>query len=795
VARIRDRLLAVLAAASALGLADPAAGLGLASPAAASEQQPVNRLQADDPAAASIVGGPGAGATPDGAVEGTAEPADESGGGRGASSGGGTATGTGGRTVFDAELAEAGGEATFHIEGSGWGHGVGMSQYGAYAMANAGFGAEAITAYYYRGTQVQAAAMPDGIRVYLGEFSGATGVFIQNPGAPYTYRTDNGLTTDVPANTRTVVALEGPLLRVWGPPHVAWPGATRVSIPLDGTNPVLVEQVGNRFRHGRIELIALPNGNILVIAAGLTMQQYLYGIAEVPSSWPAATLDAQALAARTYAFEKIQRLGIDRASCSCSLLGSQGDQVYVGFDKEGGFAGDRWRAAVDRTNGRIITYNGAPIQAFYSSSNGGHTEASEYAFVQALPYLQAFPDPYDAASPDRRWVRDYTQAQLTRWLGAAGDTAVGTVTRLEILGPLTPSGRVGRVLGPGSGGVRITGTAGVKQVSGGRFWTVVNNGVFGDGFGYDRSIKSTRFTIGGFPAADLSFRGGLSVSAGRFDRSGQDYVVVANGPGSPPIIRIYDAEAGLRQIFYAYEPAFQGGFNTATCDVDGDGLDEIVTIPGPGGGPLVLVYEWDSTLRSGFAAYEREWAGGNFVGCGDVDSDGIDEIVTGPDWGGGPLLRVFEADGTHVNSFAAAARDYILGIRPATVDPDGPGGRPAQIVVGGGAGGDPWVRLFDVWGNQQREWLAYEREFRGGVFVDGFDVAGDGAQEVITGPGWGGGPLVIVRDTAGNYLTHAAPLGGGQSMGARAAGGRFPDKGLAVVNGPGSLPLLSIADI
>ena len=664
-------------------------------------------------------------------------------------------------------------------------------------MANAGFSAEQITGYYYRGTAVQPAAMPDGIGVFLGEFNGAAGVFLQNPGAPLTYRTDNGLTTTQPPGSRSVVVNNNGLLRTWGPNSDAWVGATRVSIDLNGTNPFLIEQVGNRFRYGRIELIAQPNGIIRVVAAGLTMQQYLYGIAEVPASWPEATLDAQALAARTYAFEKISRLGLVRPSCSCSLLGSQGDQVYVGYDKEGGFQGDRWRAAVDRTNGRIITYNGGPIQAFYSSSNGGHTEASEYAFVTALPYLQAFPDPYDSASPDRRWVRDYTQAQLSRWLGAFADTAVGTVTRLEILGPLTPAGRVGRVQGPGVGGIRITGSAGTKQVSGGRFWTVVNEGVFGDGFGYDRSIKSTRFTVGGFAGADPAFRGGLYVSTGKFTTANEDFVVVANGPGAPPILRIYNTNGGLAQIFYAYETNFTGGFNAATCDIDGDGLDEIVTIRGPGAQPIVLIYEWDGVVRGGFVAYGLDWTGGSFIGCGDVDSDGVGEIVTGTDVGGGPVVRVFEANGTPISTFLAVDPSNTSGVRVATVDPDGPGGQPALLALAGGPGGDPWVKITNLQGGVVHQWQAFGPEFRGGVFIDGFDLMADAAEEIITTPGppgYAGGAMAVVRNVAGNYYTHVLPTTGGAG-GGRAAGGRFPDKGIVVVNGPGAAPTVSIIDI
>jgi len=382
----------------------------------------------------------------------------------------------------------------FRIEGRGWGHGVGMSQYGAYGRAQRGQTAEQILGFYYQGTEVQALPMPSGLRIWMAGTPGGTGVVVTAGSQPITIWSDAGPVGWAPAGVSPRITVSGEAMRV---ADDAYPGITRFWVDLDPNAPITVSPPGYRFNRGRLEVLLRPDGSLWLVITNLDMQSYLHGLAEVPSSWPTEVLRAQAIAGRSYAANKIARSGLDRPDCSCALVGHQGDQVYVGHEKEAGAGGDRWVAAVASTDSLVATYDGAPIQAFYSSSNGGHTEASEDGLSAALPYLRAVPDPDDAVGPDAHWVRDYSQDELTRWLSAFPDTNVGVVLQVEVVGPRTPSGRVSRV-GPGDqGGVRIIGTAGVARVSGARFRSVVNQGVAAEGGGYGRSIKSTLFTING----------------------------------------------------------------------------------------------------------------------------------------------------------------------------------------------------------------------------------------------------------------------------------------------------------
>ena len=210
------------------------------------------------------------------------------------------------------------------------------------------------------------------------------------------------------------------------------------------------------------------------------MQQYLYGLGEVPSSWPVEALRAQAVAGRTYTLEKVKRLGQNRPGCACALFRTVSDQNYIGYEKEVGASGDRWIAAVNDTNDQTITHQGAPIQAYYSSSSGGHTENSEFVFIEALPYLRGVPDPYDSASGTNSlhtWKRDFTPRELEAWMNSSSSTSVGVLDRIEFVPPFGVSGRVIRKLDDSRGGVRIVGSSGTKHVNGDTFRSVVNERV------------------------------------------------------------------------------------------------------------------------------------------------------------------------------------------------------------------------------------------------------------------------------------------------------------------------------
>jgi SpoIID/LytB domain protein len=323
---------------------------------------------------------------------------------------------------------------TFTFTGGGWGHGVGMSQYGAKGRAEAGQSAAEILGAYYPGTQITGVGIV-AVRVQLTSSPGGIGVEVVGPGTV----TVNGSQVYSAGQTFTLAA-----------------GSYA---DLNGT-VVRLPSLGNRYKDGRLSVTA--SGDVVV---ALEMQQYLNGLAEVPSSWSSEALKAQAIAGRTYALRKVQA----PRTADYDIRSDTLDQVYAGYEKEAGQSGTRWTDAVAGTNGQIVSHNGGPAETFYSSSTGGWSERSSYVFLTDRPYLQVVPDVFEERSgnPNFRWTRTYTGAELAQYLRSYRNVDLGTVTGVDFSGNVGGSGRIDRAT------VRLTGN-GAYLMTGTEFRQMVN---------------------------------------------------------------------------------------------------------------------------------------------------------------------------------------------------------------------------------------------------------------------------------------------------------------------------------
>ena len=387
-----------------------------------------------------------------------------------------------GGIVLDARPAFA--DTTFQLTGGGWGHGVGMGQYGAFGMAQAGSSGSAIIQQFFTGTAIQGLAQPTGLRVQLHSAIGSTAV--TGTGPVYYYVNNVGYGAGAPGQTVTITAA-GDHIRI---DAIDLPPGT-LQVVYNG-QPATVSTTGHKYRDGQLTVRLVSPTALQVVVSGLDMEHYLYGLAEVPSSWPAAALQAQALAGRSYAKFSIDSRRAADPNRTYDLDAGTADQVYAGDDKASGPSGSLWVAAVDATAGQVATYGGNTAQTFYSSSTGGYTENSEYVFVTAVPYLRAVPDPGDAtsANPNHRWTRSFTGSELGAWVQSRFGVDTGAVTALDFSGPFGASGRIDRA------SVRLTGPNGSKTMTGNEFGAMIRT------FAPTRALLSTLLFLDPFGQFD-----------------------------------------------------------------------------------------------------------------------------------------------------------------------------------------------------------------------------------------------------------------------------------------------------
>jgi hypothetical protein len=224
--------------------------------------------------------------------------------------------------------------------------------------------------------------------------------------------------------------------------------------------------------------------------------------------------------------------------------------------------------------------------------------------------------------------------------------------------------------------------------------------------------------------------------------------IVATGAdvGFAPRVRVFDAtNRVLLEEFDAFAPAFRGGVRVATGDIDRDGVEDIVAAAGIGGGPHVRVFSGatGAVIRD-FFAYDSRFTGGVHVATGDIDGDGFDDIITGADAGGGPHVKVFSgATGAELRSFYAYDPAFTGGVRVAIGDVNNDNA--LDIITSAGPGGGPHICVFSGVDNSViRTFYAYSPNFAGGAYVTSGDFDSDGFDDIATGAGAGGGPHVRI---------------------------------------------------
>lgn len=253
----------------------------------------------------------------------------------------------------------------------------------------------------------------------------------------------------------------------------------------------------------------------------------------------------------------------------------------------------------------------------------------------------------------------------------------------------------------------------------------------------------------------------------------QHMIVTGPGPGGGPHVALFKASDARNQInFFAYAPGFSGGVDVALGDLDGDGRLEIITGPGPGGGPHVRVFTDHGVPvdKWSFFAYGAGFGGGVNVGVADIDGDEDKEILTAPATGGPPLVRVWNIVGdkaVQAGEFLAYGPEFQGG-----VDVDGAymgATKNEGIVTGAGPGGGPHVRTFNSNFTPFGSWFAYDPAYTGGVTVTAIDEDLNPASEIATASRTARGHVrsfsVAGAERSANFYAWDAAVDAGASIG------------------------------
>ena len=387
--------------------------------------------------------------------------------------------------AWSSTITTIGASVTFY--GRGYGHGVGLNQYGARGRALAGQTSEQILAAYFKGTALSSTSPLRAVRVLLmagfaapsssplvvygrGGAWGIAGVAATFPVGAVLRAWRTTATVDGVARTTwriRVNAPDGTQL------HAAIVSGVVTVLPADPAAFLQLYSKPSTYDTYRGSLQLRLSASSMSVVNRLGLDDYLKGVVpvEMPSSWPVEALKAQAVAARSYAVRRLHP-----TTGSYDLFDDTRSQVYRGLEAERTITNDLITAAP----GAILKSGTAVANTFFFSTGGGWTENNEYAFVPSsgtvsstpVSYLRGTDDrapdgiAYDAAAPYAAWTTgSVSAAQLTTIFGADSRTAVGSLLRLN----LTRRGVSGRLVS-----VTLYGTAGTRTVSADVFRAVFN---------------------------------------------------------------------------------------------------------------------------------------------------------------------------------------------------------------------------------------------------------------------------------------------------------------------------------
>ncbi len=321
------------------------------------------------------------------------------------------------------------------VNGRGFGHGVGMSQYGSYGYARHGKAHRFILRHYYRGTSVGELTGTRVVRVLLEIDGGDVGFTAARGACGRRLDPDRHYEAHLRGNGVRLRTGGGKLLeRCGGKLRAA--GRGRIRIGGVGAYRGVLEVVPTQSRAGSLNVVN-----------AVSVNQYVKGVVsnEMPSSWPMAALRTQAVASRSYGLTA----GVD--GNGFDLFDDTSSQVYGGIASET----RRGNRAASSTRNQVVRYRGAIAETFFSACSGGRTESVENVFFgDPVPYLKSVKDPFDYYCPLHTWKLRFSGPEISSRLGSHLE---GRLKRIVV----TKRGDSPRIVW-----ARLYGTRGVSKIRG-----------------------------------------------------------------------------------------------------------------------------------------------------------------------------------------------------------------------------------------------------------------------------------------------------------------------------------------
>ncbi|MFA5131345.1 MAG: S8 family serine peptidase [Patescibacteria group bacterium] len=271
-------------------------------------------------------------------------------------------------------------------------------------------------------------------------------------------------------------------------------------------------------------------------------------------------------------------------------------------------------------------------------------------------------------------------------------------------------------------------------------------------------LKETKLTASnGDKVSDINWSQkiapGGSIATGDVNGDGQDEIVIGAAPGTEPYVMVFNSAGKLLTKFLAQTKTFRGGINVAVSSSDNNDQAEIITVPASRGSGQVRIFSATGKLVGQFMATDKYYIGGLSVSVGDIEGKGENKIIIGYGSGHEPLVKIFNDAGKLIGVWFAYEKQFRGGVKVVVANVDGRKDHDkAEIITAPGKGREAQVKIFSNHAELLKQFLAFNKNWQGGVNLTAGDIDNDGINEIALGANPGAAPHVRIFDNSGNLL-------------------------------------------